>query len=265
MKPSAVSVEQRGALATVTMDQPSLTRELGFGLAHAVNTMARIDEVRVIVVTGRKNVFLSGVDLQQITRLNSATTARRILEVPRLLFQRLITCPKPTIAAINGFCLGAGAELALACDLRVAVDAVRDRDGESVPYLGFLHVQRGMTPHLGGTQILPRLVGPARAKELLMTARVLGAAEALRIGLVDQVASPARLFEAVGDLASVIARNDPAALRRAKELVHHAFAVRSVDDGLRGEREAFARCLHVESGEPAHRLLPWPASASRGA
>ncbi len=263
MKMDAVSVEQRGPWALVTMEHPSLTRQLGFGLAHSFNALARNDDVRVIVVTGRKNVFLSGVDLREIARLNSAATASKILEVPRLLIQSIIDCPKPTIAAVNGFCLGAGAELALTCDLRVAVDEVRNAAGEPAPFIGFLHVQRGMTPHLGGTQILPRLVGPARAKELLMTARALTAAEALRIGLVDRVVPAARLFDEVDELAASIARNDPVALRLAKELVHRSYAVASVEEGLVAEREAFARCQHLERGEIAQRVPP-PRSGARG-
>jgi enoyl-CoA hydratase/carnithine racemase len=265
MRLDTVSIEkQDGGVALVTLGAFALTRQLGYDIAMAVNTLMHDPQVRVVVVTGRKNVFLSGVALGEIRRLSSAAAANKILEVPRLTTRNLIVCPKPTLAAVNGFCLGAGAELAVACDLRVCADEVRNAAGESVPFIGFLHAQRGLSPHLAGSQLLPRLVGPARAKDLLMTARLLGSAEALAIGLVDRVVDAARVCAEAVALARVIARQDPHALRLIKDLVQRSQAWSSFEEGLAWERDAFGRCRDAAGGARPARAEARLAPATEG-
>ena len=203
-------------------------------------------DIRVLVVSGEGRAFSSGIDTSVfssgfgVTDLDDGTPARH--EDPSVnailtaqdAYNWLAEVPFVTVAAIRGFALGAGLQLALACDIRIAARGTR---------LGLLELQYGILPDLGGTQRLPRIVGVGKAIELITTAAKIDADEALRIGLVERVVSDEELWETADDLAATIASQPPLAVRGAKRAVHAALDGRSVRDGLVLEAEGQAVCI----------------------
>lgn len=161
---------------------------------------------RAVVVTGDGQYFSAGADLKEMATLGLERAPEVVAKV-RDLFGGIESFPAPTVAAVNGLALGGGLELALACDLRVAGDSAK---------LGFPEANYGLMPAYGGTQRLPRLVGPAKAKELIFTAAMVAAPEALRIGLVNKVVPSGQELRASRDLAHTIAQRAPRALAAAK-------------------------------------------------
>ena len=204
-------------------------------------------DVRVLVVSGEGRAFSSGIDTSVFAEGLSVTefgddgpprhenpSVNAILTAQDS-FTWLAEAPFVTIAAIRGFALGAGLQLALACDMRVVARGTR---------LGLLELQYGIVPDLGGTQRLPRLVGSGKAIELISTAAKIDADEALRIGLVERVVADEELWEVADALAATIAAQPPLAIRGAKRAVHAALDGRSVRDGLVVEAEAQDVCLN---------------------
>ena len=179
-------------------------------LEHVFMTLALDAGVRVVLLTGAgEKAFAAGADINEIARLDIATgeaKARRGQEV----FRMIETFGKPVIACINGFALGGGCELAMACSMRLASETAR---------LGQPEVKLGLIPGYGGTQRLPRLVGPPTALKLLLTGEMIGAAEALRIGLVEEVVPANRLMERARELAKTIVGMAPLAIAGCMEAV----------------------------------------------
>lgn len=203
-------------------------------------------DIRVLVVSGEGRAFSSGIDTSvfaeglSVTDLADGEPPRHnnpsvdAILTAQDSFTWLAEAPFITIAAIRGFALGAGLQLALACDMRVVARGAR---------LGLLELQYGIVPDLGGTQRLPRLVGSGKAIELIATAAKIDADEALRIGLVERVVADEELWEVADDLAATIAAQPPHAVRGAKRAVHAALDGRSVREGLVVEAEAQAVCI----------------------
>lgn len=192
----------------------------------------RLDEIgdsaRAIVVTGDGQYFSAGADLKEVASVG-VEHAPEVIARTHALFDRLERNRAPVLAAINGLALGGGLELALSCDLRVA--------GESAK-LGAPEVGIGLTPVYGGTQRLPRLIGPAKARELVFTGGMIPAAEALRIGLVNKVVPSGQELRAARDLAHTIATKAPKAVAAAKEAMRRG-AELAMPEGLRLEQELF--------------------------
>ena len=211
-------------IATITIDRPdarnavdeTTAREIEQALGHAEGTR----EAAVVIFTGGgEKVFVAGADLKDLHHRRS----KKVLEAClNRLFARIDDFPKPTIAAMNGHALGGGLELALACDFRIAVAGAR---------LGFPEVSLGILPGAGGTQRLPRLIGLARAKELILTADPIEAEAALAIGLVHRVVPREELAEAAKGLAEKLASRAPVALRLAKAALNLSARV-PLDAGL---------------------------------
>jgi enoyl-CoA hydratase len=199
-------------------------------LAAAVEHLARAADVRVLIVTGAgTDAFCSGGDLAELSQRLTTADADAMLALMGETLLRLESLPYPVIAAINGYALGGGSELAAACDLRV-IDA-RAR-------LGFLHVRRGLIPGWGGGQRLLRLVGYARALELLMRAEALGADDLLRLGLAAEVTPAGEALSGALALARVIAQHDRAAVAAAKALLRAGLRL-PYEDALAAERALF--------------------------
>jgi enoyl-CoA hydratase len=228
-----VSLEVADGVATLTVDRPAARNALDAptrtALAEALDEVAGATDARVVVITGSDgaDAFVSGADLTEL-RGRSVAEQRRASELPRV-YERVAACPLPTVARVNGHALGGGCELALACDLRVASTAAR---------IGQPEVGLGLIPGGGGTQRLPRLVGPERAAELVLTGEPVDGERAAEIGLVLDAVAPADLDDRVAALTERIAANSPAAVRAAVDALR-ASAERPLDEGLRYERERF--------------------------
>ena len=211
-----VSVDRDGAVAVITIDRPEAMNALDVGTLSALRAelqVLREDEaVRVIVLTGAGDrAFAAGADIKYMSSLD-ASGAKEWGDLGQNVAQLLEIAPTPTIAAVNGFALGGGCELALACDIRYASTTAK---------LGQPEINLGIIPGWGGTQRLARVCGLGVAKELIFTGRIVDADEALRIGLVNAVHEPDELLERSLDTARLIASKSPVALAAAKRAVNH--------------------------------------------
>jgi len=214
MPEPSILVGRAGGIFTLTLNRPEAMNSLSLALLDAMH--AALDEVAFdpavscVVVTGAgERAFCAGADLKERAGMNE-TEVRRCLAKIRGMMEKVENLPMPTIAAVNGAALGGGTELALACDLRVVAESAT---------MGLTETSLAIIPGGGGTQRLPRIVGRAKAKELIFTARRIDAAEALSIGLATRVAPLGGLQEAVAELAGSIAKNGPIALRAAKRAI----------------------------------------------
>ncbi|HUJ77465.1 MAG TPA: enoyl-CoA hydratase-related protein [Thermoplasmata archaeon] len=222
--------EEDGVEILVLRNPPvnALSTGLLAELEAQVDALAKAPSCRAVVVTGDGQYFSAGADLKEMATIDLAR-APEIARSGQALFRRIAELPVPVVAAVNGLALGGGLELALACDLRVA--------GESAK-LGAPEVNYGLMPAYGGTQRLPRLVGPAKARELIFTGGMISAAEALRIGLVNKVVPAGQELRAARDLAHTIGQRAPRAVRAAKRAIAGGLE-RSVADGYELELELF--------------------------
>jgi enoyl-CoA hydratase len=227
-----VTREYVGRVAMLTINRPDKRNALNgptrLALIAALDAIRSNDEIRVGVITGAGDkAFIAGADIGEFEG-RTPVDQFRVMKGPSV-FDAVEAFPKPVIAMINGFALGGGCELAMACDFRVAADTAK---------LGQPEVNLGIMPGGGGTQRLPRLVGSGNAYKLLFTGELIDAAVALRIGLVDEVVPAAQLRERVLALAGLIAEKSPVALQLIKEAVRASLRT-SLDDGLRLETTLF--------------------------
>jgi enoyl-CoA hydratase/carnithine racemase len=232
-----LAVERRGAIEIWTIQgearRNSLTMALLRELKGRVEAAACDRSLRVVVLTGQGDrAFCAGADLKERARM-TAEEVHGFHAAVRDGFIGIERAPQPFVAAVNGAALGGGLELALACDLRILAEGAE---------VGLPEVGLGIIPGAGGTVRLPRLVGVARAKDLILTGRRVGAAEALAMGLASRLAPPARLREEAVALAEAVARNAPISLRQAKRAVDGGFDL-SLDEALALENRLYQDCL----------------------
>jgi enoyl-CoA hydratase len=225
--------EVRDAVATVTINRPEKLNALNAAviaeLGDAAGRIGQDPEIRGAILTGAgPKAFVAGADIGEIAAQGPVDGKARALEGQRV-FRRLERCGKPVIAAVNGFALGGGCELAMACHLRVASDQAR---------FGQPEVKLGIGPGYGGTVRLPRLVGKGRALELLLTGQMIDAQEAYRIGLVNRVVPADRLLSESEQLLRSILENGPLAVRACLEAVDTGLDV-GVDEALLLEATLF--------------------------
>lgn len=220
-------------IATITVNRAPMLNALS---AQTVSELDRVlaaaeadEQVRVLIVTGAgEKAFVSGADISELANLDPDAGVRTA-ELGQRVFRRLETMGKPSIAAINGFALGGGCELAMACTIRIASDNAK---------IGLPEVTLGVIPGYGGTQRLPRIVGRGTAMDLILTGRAVDANEALRLGLVSQVVPLADLAGAARKIALRILRNGPLAVRAAMRSVDHGLDV-GIEQGCRMEASLF--------------------------
>ncbi len=229
----SVLVEAEGAVGFVTVNRPdkrnALNATVRGDLLEALASLRQREDVRVVILTGAGDkAFVAGADIAEFAE-RTAIEQWQAMDGPRV-FDELASYPKPTIAMINGFALGGGCELALACDLRVAAHSAR---------LGQPEIKLGILPGGGATQRLPRLVGFGRAMRLILTGEIIGAEEAERIGLVDLVVPDDELRARTLELAHGLAAHSPLTLQLVKAAVRMA-AEAPLGVGLAYERELFA-------------------------
>ena len=226
-----VLLEKGDHVATITINRPdklnALNEPTRCELIGVLNDLRNDRDVRVVIITGAGKAFIAGADISEFAG-RTPVDQFRVMKEPTV-YEAVEMFPKPVIAAINGFCLGGGCELAMACDVRIASNKAK---------LGQPEINLGIMPGGGGTQRLPRLVGLGNAYKLLFTGDMISAAEAHRIGLVDEVVEADKLLERVSDLANSIALKSPVALQLIKEAVRASVRT-SLDEGLRHELTLF--------------------------
>jgi enoyl-CoA hydratase/carnithine racemase len=233
-----VRLEKADGIGTIRLDRPpmnALNVQVQDELADVARQATADDEVRAVIVYGGEKVFAAGADIKEMVQLGYAEMAPRAQEISRAI-DAVARIPKPVVAAITGYALGGGCELALACDWRVAGADAR---------LGQPEINLGIIPGAGGTQRLARLVGPARAKDLCMSGRFVDAAEAMTIGLVDKVVPAGEVYEAAVALVAQYTKGPALALRAAKLAVDGGLDM-DLASGLAWESQLFASLFATE-------------------
>jgi len=209
-----VKTENRDGILFITIDRPKVLNALNAAtveeLRQAFNAARDDDSVKCVILTGAgEKAFVAGADINELAQM-TPITGKQVAEKGQRTFRAIERFPKPVIAAVNGFALGGGCELALACHIRIASEKAQ---------LGLPEVTLGIIPGYGGTQRMARLLGKGKALELILTGDRVGAAEAERIGLVNKVVPADQLMTAAEEMARTIAKRGPLAVRAAIEAV----------------------------------------------
>jgi len=238
---------QEGA-AVITISRPDALNALNSRFFKELNPLlddlsARPD-VRVIIITGEGKAFVAGADIAEMSAMTQAQ-GKEFSRVGQQTFRRLELLDKPVIAAVNGFALGGGCELALACDFRLASTKAK---------FGQPEVNLGLTPGYAGTQRLPRLIGAGNALAMLLTGDMIGAEEALRIGLVQRVLEPEQLLEKALEMAKTIAGKGPKAVQKVKKLVRRGLET-DFEKGCLLEMDEFSSLFENEGSEGMKAFL----------
>lgn len=233
-------IEKRDTIGIIKLNRPESLNALNIEtlgeIRDAVTSLNNDDEVKILIFTGEGKAFIAGADIKQMKDMNEEE-AREFCSLGQKIFDLIENLDKPVIAAVNGFALGGGCELAIACDMRIASELAK---------FGQPEVNLGVIPGFGGTQRLSRLVGKGIAKELIFTGDIIDAHGALRIGLVNKVVAPEALLEESIAIAQKIAAKGPAAILIAKSVINRGLDT-NLANGLAIERDGFVQC--VASGE----------------
>lgn len=229
-------LDVQDSIATLTLNRPkmmnALNDELFRELDAALDVLAADDKVRVVLLTGAgEKAFAAGADIQELAKV-SAAEGQQLAARGQRVMGKMERLGKPVIACINGFALGGGCELAMACTFRIASENAR---------LGQPEVKLGLLPGYGGSQRLPRLIGQGAAMKLLLTGEMIGAAEALQLGLVEEVVSSAELLPRARQIAAAMAGMAPFAIRYCMDAVYDGAAL-PLDRALALEASLFGLC-----------------------
>lgn len=235
-----VTLEKDGNIAIITISRPkalnALNSETLKDLDVVINNIENDSNVYCVILTGSgEKSFVAGADIAEMKDLDSKGGEEFGL-LGNKIFRRLENLDKPVIAAISGFALGGGCELAMACDIRIASEKARFAQPEA---------GLGITPGFGGTQRLPRIVGLGKAKELIYTCAMVNAEEALRIGLVNKVVPLENLMEEARKMAAAICANAPIAVKLCKDAINRGMQV-DIDRAIEVEAEDFGKCFDSE-------------------
>lgn len=238
-----IIVDVQDGIAAITFNRPKALNALNTALlgefSNALDELSANDAVRVLVLTGSgEKSFVAGADITELTKFN-ALQAKVFAKKGQSIISKLQELAIPVIAAVNGFALGGGSEMALACDFIYASDNAM---------FGLPEINLGIIPGFGGTQRLPRLVGPNMAKEMIFTGKMVSAAEAKEIGLVNKVCAQADLMAEVMKTAKTIASKGRVSLRAAKQAVNNGLNT-DLATGLNIECDAFALCMASEDSK----------------
>ena len=234
-------LDRTGWVATLTLSRPpvnALSREMVRELAAAAEALAADKSVSVVVIRSDQRHFCAGADLKERETIATSQVSMVVTAI-RDYFDAVAHLPQPTIAAVHGSALGGGAELALACDLRIMADDVR---------FGFSETSLGIIPGAGGTERLPRLIGLSKAKELIFSARILDSGECLELGLAERVVPRTQLEKMARTYAEELACNAPLALRAAKQAIIQGLD-RPLEEALKGEGKAYDSLIHTRDRE----------------
>ena len=241
---SFVTLETKGSIGVLTMNRPealnALNEQVLRDLDAALDQAAAQEDLLVLILTGAGRSFVAGADIAQMKDL-SPMEAKKFGLYGNGVFLKLENFPKPVIAAVNGFALGGGCELAMSCDIRVASEKAK---------FGQPEVGLGIPPGFGGTQRLARIVGASNAMELILTAKTISAAQAQEMGLVSHVYPPEELMDKAMELAQAIAANAQVAVRESKAAIRRGLQT-DMATGTAFEAEAFALCFSTEDQKDA--------------
>ena len=230
-----VKVEQQGHVGILTIDRQealnALNSQVLSDLDAAIDEVAANDDIYVVILTGAGRSFVAGADIGEMRDLTSIS-GKKFGVHGGSVFLKLENMAKPVIAAVNGFALGGGNELCMACDIRLASEKAK---------FGQPEVGLGITPGFAGTQRLPRIVGISKAMELILTAKTIGAAEAKAIGLVSEVYPPEELMDKAMELANTICANAQIAVQESKRCIRMGMQT-DIATGSAFEAEAFGVC-----------------------
>lgn len=213
----------------------ALNSEVLSEIGEAFDEASKDSNVNAIILTGEGKAFVAGADISEMSTLN-AEQGKAFGEHGAGVFRKIETTPKAVIAAVNGFALGGGCELAMACDIRLASEKAK---------FGQPEVTLGITPGFSGTQRLSRLVGLGKAKELIFTGNIIGAKEAKEIGLVNEVVEPEKLMEVALEMAKKIASNAQIAVRYSKEAIDRGYQT-DINSAIDIEANLFGLCFATE-------------------
>lgn len=234
-----ILIEQRDAVTVITLNRPQALNALNSSvLSELIAAFAAYDvddSQRCLVLTGSEKAFAAGADIKEMAEMSYPEMVRRSGHV-QSAFTAVARIPKPVVAAVTGYALGGGCELALCADIRIAASDAR---------LGQPEILLGVIPGAGGTQRLARLVGPSKAKDMVFTGRFVPADEALALGLVDSVVAPEAVYDTALAWASGLARGPAYALRAAKQAIDSGLEV-DLASGLEIERQQFAALFATE-------------------
>lgn len=243
-----VELEKKGAVGVITMNRPealnALNDQVLRDLDGVLDQVEHDEEILVVVLTGAGRSFVAGADIGQMSNF-TAVEAKAFGVYGNQVFLKLENLTKPTIAAVNGFALGGGCELCMACDIRLASEKAK---------FGQPEVGLGITPGFGGTQRLARIVGTANAMELILTAKTIRAEDALALGLVTHVYPAEELMDKALELANAIAANAQIAVRQSKAAIRRGLQT-DMATGTAFESEAFALCFATEDQKDAMRAF----------
>ncbi len=254
---TTVDLELDGNVAVVTITRPDALNALNGQLLMELGAILELIEMHpdahALVITGEGRAFVAGADISELAQINDSFSGREQALMGQDLMNSIAALPIPTIAAVNGFALGGGLELALACDLRVASEAAK---------LGLPEVGLGIIPGYGGTQRLARLIGQGRALDLIMTGRHVPADEALQLGLVNRVVEDAK--ETALEIANQCLKNGPIALGLAKEAIVRGLGV-TLPQGLEIEADLFGMaCTTADAKEGLNAFVEKRAAEFKG-
>lgn len=246
---SVVELKKENRLGFVTINRPKVLNALNFEVLTELNQIIDMIykdmDIDVIIFTGAgEKAFVAGADISEM-KDKSPQEGYSFARLGQTIFQRIQELPQPTIAAVNGFAFGGGCELAMACDLRIATDKAK---------FGQPEVGLGIIPGFGGTQRLPRLIGRAKAMDIILTGRTINASEALELGLVNKVVSSDNLMAEVVSMAEVILSKSPHAIRQAKVAINKGLEV-DTNMGCELEGNLFALCFGEEQREGMSAFL----------
>lgn len=233
-----ISIEEK--IATITINRPlklnALNKTTISDLSNAVKLLGENNDVRVIIITGSgEKAFVAGADISEFANYSIEEGTQLSLYGQESLFNVIENLNKPVIAAINGFALGGGLELAMACHFRIASENAK---------MGLPEVTLGLIPGYGGTQRLPQLVGKGRAMEMIMTAAMIAADEAKQYGLVNHVVPPNELIQFTTAIAQKIVKNAPFAINKAIKAINANFT--DGKNGFETEIESFGKCFGTQ-------------------
>lgn len=235
-----VVVKKENNIAVLSINRPDALNALNYDtltdIKTAIKALSEDEEVAVVIITGAgEKAFVAGADIKEMRDM-TPLEARQFMLYGQSVFNMIDSLPKPTIAAVNGFALGGGTELALSCDMILASEKAR---------FGLPEVTLGIHPGFGGTQRLPRLIGAAKAKELIFTGKMIGAAEAEKVGLVNKVVAPDTLHEEAKALAEDILKNGQVAIRLVKSAINAGLDT-TLEKGLAYEAETQGLAFSTE-------------------